>query len=154
MRPTHRIIRRAMKSARSIQLYTSLVNHVNCWVIFTQKLSYLGTAIGCGYITIRLFSRNIILGFLACLTGSVVMTSWYTTCYFSNIVPEETWRLYQDIVRTTVPFFRADVLKFMRSVRPAYVEDGKFRGIQRESFLLYVDFVVNQLVALLLIDLD
>ena len=121
------------------------------WAVFTQKFAYLGAAIGCGYIIIRLFSRNVVLGFFATFTGLICITTWYTTCYFANIVPEETWRLYQDIVRPTVPFFRADVLKYMRSVRPACVQDGKFRGIERESFLLYVDLLVSPLVAVLLI---
>ena len=145
----HRSLRRAMKSARSIQLQILLTNHGSCWQVFAQKVTFICLSTIYAYLGIS--SQSALLGIFASALCLVSGASWWVTCYFANVVPEETESLHNAIKASSFgPFFRADVKTFMKSVPPGYVQDGGFRGIERESFLIFSDFVVNQVVALLL----
>ena len=145
----HRSLRRAMKSVRSIQLQILLTNHASCWQVFAQKVVFIFCSTIFAYIGIS--SQSAFLGIFGGAACFVLGGSWWVTCYFANIVPKETKRLHNDVMNSSFgPFFKADVMIFMKSVPPGYVQDGGFRGIEQESFLIFLDFVVNKVVALLL----
>ena len=119
--------------------------------VISISLIFISCSILYSFSVIRTFSQNVLVGMFGCWGCLLCSISWYITCYFANLVPEETRRLHRDIASSYRPFFKADVITFMRSVRTGYVQDGSFRAIERESFLIFIGFVVNQLVALLLI---
>ena len=140
------------KSLRLIQMYVNMTNLINCYLIFSMKLANMGNSIGTGYAAIAHFGAYPVLGvmcYLIFLNSAFV----YILCYDKAFkVPVLFQRVTQRAMLVT-HVGNAEASKIfkrqMRSFPRVGIKVGEFNMMERESTMNYIDFVLNNIVSLL-----
>ena len=140
------------KVLRRLQLYVSMLNNVNCNMIFAWKLMSISGSIVCGYAAIAHFGEHPIFGVMYYFL-LVDCTFIYTVLYGKAFkIPQLFDKAASCALlrtrRNRTNGFRKQIL----SIRRSGIRVGDFHQMERTSTLIYVNYVltniVNMLVAL------
>ena len=139
--------------SRRNQLYTILFNKVNSSTLWGTKFLYIAFAIQCAFLAIRYFHASIVLGILCyfaltniCIVYSVIFDTAYKIPVKVSMVQREAILMSKRLMNRTE---RQLVAKRVRSLKSVGIEIGGFETVARNASLSFVDFVVGQVVGLL-----
>ena len=137
------------RQLRTLQLYVSMVNNVNCYLVFTWKLLSISVCIITGYAALAHFSEYPIFGVMYYVILFDV-TFIYTVIYEKAFkVPQ----MFEEATASALLRMRGkQVCVFRRQIRSiprTGIKVGQFHKMERESTLIFVDFVVKNIVGML-----
>ena len=145
-------IQRSYSSLRHIQLYVTIINEVNRYMIFSWKCLCMGACIGAGYAAIAHFSEYPIFGvmyYLVLFNSTFIFIVSYDKAFG---IPE----LFKEATQTALLRFRRgrredfNIFKRqMRSIPRGGIKVGDFHVFERESTPIFVHFVLNNIVTML-----
>ena len=149
-------VSRLLSEARKVQLLIQLYNGINCWFVQGVKVASLVSAILNGYLGIRLRQDNILI------------TAFCAIIYVYGIVGycgafNRAYRL-QELQKVLKGELKSACAK--RSARAGYMvvkesfkaanalscpglRVGRFHEMERQSALIFIDFVQRQIISLL-----
>ena len=135
---------------RTVQLAMNIFNLSNSNVIFDHKLLCLLAGIVGMYFLVRLvFLQPLVtLMFVVLLFNAVTFYSVMWGNVF--VIPETTNRLRKGLIRNGRLEERCFTRGFIKSVPCMAVKVGKFRSMERNSTLLFLDFVTGNTAAMLI----
>ena len=148
---------------REIQLYVMLSNSVNRWTLYTIKFATLTVAIHHGYVAIRHFNSNIAIGVLSYFlaVNSIVPYAFiFDNAYKITELDRKIHRQFAfglSLCRSPEGWARRSgkggpnelLRKQIKSVPALSIYVGSFHKVERNSTLIFISFVLSQLVALL-----
>ena len=142
---------------RATQVLLWLFNELNCYVIFTFKLFCLTICTTNGYSAVSHFSDNIIFGFMyyvVFITLAVMYSILYEKAFMIPKMVKRTktimmLRILKDTSMTT--HFMAKMKRRLRSIPACGVRVGHFHMLERLSTPLFVDYVLRNVVGLLVV---
>ena len=147
-----RTLQRTYGSLRHIQLYISVINDVNRYIIFSTKVMLLCVSIGAGYAAIAHFSDYPIFGVMYYII--VIQASFlYTVSYDKAFkIPGSFKEATKQALLRLCGGNHGDmhILKRqMLSIPPVGIKVGEFHVLERQSTPAFVDYVVNNIVSML-----
>lgn len=134
---------------RNLQLYVSLVNDVNSYLIFTCKLAALSICILSGYAAIAHFSEQPIFRIMYYVILFDVIFI-YTLIYDKAFkIPE----LFGQVAASALLEIRGKRKNYLRrqifSIPRAGNKVGNSHKMERESTLIFMNFILNNIVSML-----
>ena len=140
---------------RALELYMRLFNHSNAAALkgTTVGTNYAGVVFG--FLALRNFMDNKILGMASYIIFFSTFICYGLICDSANQIVNKTAELHGEIQAASVkirnPQLKDELKALLRSLLVIRVRVGNFgEVIERESTLVFADFVANQLVGLLL----
>ena len=140
---------------RCLQIYIQLVNIVNEDLIFTWKLLSLGICITSGYATIAYFSDHPVFGVMYCVMFLDCVIA-YTVVYYKALQFPVTFRNAKMLVQHRAGLYcksnknqRMILQRQLMSIPPLGIKVGKFHILERTSIPVFLDYVVRNVVSLL-----
>ena len=143
----------AYKKCRQLQLFLSFFNKINATFLYSLKLVALFIAVSHGYFAIKYFDRNAFLGMYnlyLCVNAQVAYGLTFKRAFG---IPEGVKDCRKEILerceggksgRTVY------VAKAVASIPAIGVKVGSFHEVERNSTLMFINFVVSQMVGLLI----
>ena len=141
-----------VKRLRNLQLYVKWFNKAHCYVIFLLKLCSITMCILNGYAAIAHFSEHPVFGtmYYALL---VDMTLLYSIVYEKAFqIPNQFTQAVQEIwvhLPKGGDRKRQAVAKYLRSIPKLGIKVGEFHTFERTSTPVFIDFVVTNVVSML-----
>ena len=146
-------LRMAYKKCRHLQLFLSFYNKINATFLYCVKLVALFIAISHGYFTIKYFDRNAFLGMYnlyLCLNAQMAYGLMFKTAFG---IPNGVKGCRKEVLERCKGGKNGRgvyVAKALESVPAIGVEVGSFHEVERNSTLIFINFVVTQMVGLLI----
>lgn len=148
---------------RTIQMWMALSNNVNAWTLYCIKLACMTIAIHHGYIAIRHFHANVPIGilsyFLAVNTavafGAMSDNAFKLTRRAQDLRQQIEANMVTDSSVRRSGFVRGLetelrlVRRLLRSLPGLHVKMGCFGAVERKSTMIFIGFVIGQIVNLL-----
>ena len=146
-------IGQAYRALRCLQLYIKLVNIVHCNLIFTWKLLCIGLGIINGYAAIAHFGEHPIFGVL-------YYVIWIDCAIIYTVIYEKAFKVPDLITKTKTAFrlrergmrnkaARNVFERQVKSVQPMGIAVGEFHTLERTSTPVFVDYVLTNIVNML-----
>ena len=130
-----------------------LVNKVNSYILCGTKFVYIAFAIQCAFLAIRHFKDNIFLGifsYFALINTTLVYGIIFDTAYK---IPVNVSRLHEKLMLVSHQVEPGSWVKVVgrevKAVQAIRFKVGELSSIERNSSLVFISFVVSQVVALL-----
>jgi hypothetical protein len=124
-------------------------------MIFASKLICLSAPVLCGFVAIRYFHVDPVTGML-CIVLIINAVACYALIYEKSfMIPANMQKLKEQIIvslnsrRNTS--FSLEVRKILRSIPPMGIRVGDFNTMERSSTIMYIDFVTEKLVSILVV---
>ena len=147
-------IQQDYKSLRCLQLYIQLLNLVNRHLIFTCKVVCLGISITSGYAAIAHFEDHHVYGIMyvvVCLNCIMVYTLLYDKAFRTpNLLTNVKAAFRLNVNRNTNRFQRKIMERQVLSIPALGVKVGTFHVMERTSTPVFLDYVLNNIVSMLL----
>ena len=141
--------RSVYKNLRCLQLYVTMFNELNSYLIFTWKLVSISTCITCGFAAIAHFSDQIVFGimyYVLLLDAAFLYTIIYEKAFkIPRLFDETASRARLHMGRTR----RDGFSKQISSIPSAGIIVGHFHKMERTSTLIFINFVVTNIVSML-----
>ena len=140
---------------RQLQLSVNMFNELNAYIIFTFKLYCISAAVICGFGAIACYHYSPVFGLLSaavCIHVSAMYVIVYKKAF---AVPEGIVKVKKAM---TVQIYttrfgakreRDDWVKTVESIRIFGIHVGCFHAMERASVPNFIDFVVRNVVSLL-----
>lgn len=141
-----------VKRLRNLQLHLQFFNEAHCYIIFVLKLICISLCIINGYAAIAHFSEHPVLGIMYCVV-SVNVSILYTVVYdkafgvkirFGQTAKCMLLRLQQHGNGKTV------AVRFLKSISLVGIKVGEFHMLERASTPIFIDYVVINIVNMLM----
>ena len=151
-------MRRLLSEGRRVQLLIQLFNKINCWNVEGLKIDCLASAVFHGFFMIRLRQSNILIA-VFCAGAHAVAISLYCGTFNRAYRMKEFQEGQKDELKVACVkrAFRAEEMEeqesFMAPVNAISclgLKVGRFHEIERESALIFTNFVEQQIIGLLL----
>ena len=138
---------------RCIQLYVTVLNKVNRYLIFTYKVLSLGMTIVSGYAAIAHFRDHPMFGamfYTLFCDGTLV----YGLLYESAFKVPELFRRARSLLRlqgngARFGFQRKMLARQASSIQPVGIKVGDFHTLERLSTPMFLHYVLNNVVSML-----
>ena len=147
-------IRESCRIAYRVQLYIQFFNQFNCWFLHALKMICISAAILHGYVGVRFGHKNPLIA-IFCFAIHIAASVVYFGVFQSANGPVELQKVVKrDLLAASVrssayPLARKELLKITQALRCQGIKVGSFHEIERNSVLIFVDFVERQLMSLL-----
>lgn len=139
--------------ARRVQLYVQFYNKVNCWFLHAMKMLCIAATILHGYVGIRFGQKDLLVAVFCAFVHTAafivycgIFQSAYRPSNLQRIVKQE---LISACGTRTNPLVRKELLKMAQALQCPGIQVGKFHEMERNSALIFIDFVERQLMSLL-----
>ena len=141
------------RSLRHNQLYMSVSNSVNCFAIFSCKVGFITICIITGYAAIAHFNDFPVFGvlnYLVFLNGIFIYSFGYGRAFkipplFEEVSQKAVLHACSKGMSEDAKIFRRQV----RSIPRIGVRVGEFHLMESVSTLIFIDYVVNNIVSML-----
>ena len=141
------------RNCRQLQLFMVLFNELNSGTLWGTKVVYMAFAIQCAFLAIRHFKSNIFLGifsYFALFNIIFVYAILFDTAYK---IPVKISTLHEKLMlaskRLRSPIRAKLVGQQAKALHAVRFKVGELSGVERNSSLVFIGFVVTQVVALL-----
>ena len=148
----HASLKAVIRAAFRAQLYVQLLNKIICWYVEALKIVCIGAAILHGYFGVRFGHTNPIIP-VFCGLVHVCSFSFYCGGFQRAYrVKEMQLKLKQELLaRRTGGLARKKViLKQANALHCMGIQVGNFHEMERNSALVFIDYVESQLISLLI----
>ena len=152
---TARTYQEAYKTIRCLQLYITMLNEVNRYLIFTAKLYCIGGSIRSGYAAIAHFREYPIFGFMCYaifLDCALIYCLIYGTAFKVRAL-FETAKVSMGLCARTEhrggKMKRKMLLARMRSIPEVGIKVGDFHMMERTSTPIFLHYLLNSVVSML-----
>jgi hypothetical protein len=145
----------AMDIFRTLQLRVSLFNIVFSRILFLAKILCLAVGILGGFAGLRLVHRNPAMAFvyfLASVEAVVGYVTVFSLAYKVTEVGEVLTGVMEGVASRVVflsPGARESLERILQKTPQLAMSVGGFHRVQRETIPIFVDFVMRQIVGLL-----
>ena len=140
---------RDFQSLRELQIYVLLMNGVHCDLIFVNKLFSISFCVGMGYAGVAYFHENLALAImcgLLCIDVGVIHSLVYARGFKVRLTFGKVVKTMLDSLRRRN---RGVMERQVRSVLPMGIKVGNFHTLERISTPRFLDFVLNNIVSML-----
>ena len=141
--------RNVYSTLRTLQLYVSMLNNVNGDLIFTWKLVSISVAIMNGYAAIAHFAEHPIFGvmyYILLVDCAFIYTVIYEKAFkIPQLFDQAASCALLRIRRNRTNVFRRQIL----SIRRTGIRVGHFHQMERTSTLIFLNYVVTNIVNML-----
>ena len=151
-------MRELISEARKVQLLVQLFNAINCWSVEGLKMVALVVGISQGYFAIRQRQNNLFLS-AYCATVHVFDIAAYCGAFNRAYRLHESQKnLKRELEAacgklSSQPDFKAEKDSLIATVHALCcpgLKVGHFHEMERESVLIFIDYVERQIISLLL----
>ena len=146
-------VREALDGAFRVQLYAQLFNKVNSWFVEVLKMGAIGACILHGYVGIRFGQNNILIALFYAFIHVVAFVAYCAIFQRAYRLGDMQKQLKQELSavcgRRTNRSFRNEMLRATAALQCKGMQVGSFHEMERNSALIFIDFVERQLISLL-----
>ena len=147
---------RLVSEARKVQLLIQLFNKINCWFVQGMKVVCLSATILNGYLGIRLRQNNVLIA-IFCAAMHVSIAFAYCGTFNKAYLLQELQKKLKLKLKASCGKLspRADYVAKKESFKAANalscpgLKVGPFHEMERQSSLIFIDFVERQIISLL-----
>ncbi|CAG7829017.1 unnamed protein product [Allacma fusca] len=151
----HQVLQQEWKRCREVQLTLRIFNESNCYLQCVQNLWYFYESILLGYFGIRIMLDDIVLG-LSFLGLGVLSATFFILMYRrAFVIPvkieEHKTRIKELVILCGTDNATVDILvRNVDSVKSIGIQVGHYMTMHRLSAVMFVDFVSQNILSLLL----
>ena len=150
-------LHRFLSEAWKVQLLVHLFNTINCWLVHGLKVTGLAVGILNAYLGIRLRQNNLLIAVFCAAVHVFTVINFCGTFGRAYRVQELQKELKHELKAACGKMSpRLDCLAKKESFKAAVnalscpgLKDGQFHEMERQSALLFVDFLERQIIGLL-----
>ena len=146
-------MREISKQTLRVQLFVQLFNQINSWFLQSFKLVCIGCGIINGYVGVRFGHTNLLIAIFCAFVHASAFVGYCGAFQRAYHVRKSQVELKKQISaasgRVTTRHVRREVLKMTNALRCTAVDVGGFHEIERNSALIFIDYVERQLMGLL-----
>ena len=146
-------LRQAYHSAIHVQLFIQLFNNINSWFLHGIKMTLISTAILHGYVGIRFGHTCVWIGGFCAFIHVCSFVAYCGAFQRAHQLIEMQREVKQELLvacdkcrRRNV---RTEIQKALKALRCTGMRVGSFHEMERNSALVFADFVERQIVGLL-----
>lgn len=145
-------MQKAYNGCRQLHLYLSLFNKINALFLYSIKMVAIFIAVSHGFFAIRYFDRNAFLGIYNLYLCVNAQIAYCLTFQRAFRIPLGFIRCKQEICANihTNQIMKKQIVAALASVPPVAIKVGSFHEVERNSTLIFMHFVVSQMVGLLI----
>ena len=146
-------------SVRKLQVYVMLMNRVHCHLVFTYKLFSISFCVGTGYAAVAYFHENpalAIMCFLLCIDIVMIFSLVYAKGFqvqnsFGRVVKTMLKGLSSGDNCNVNGSLSLILKRQLKSVPVVGIKVGDFHMLERTSTPVFLDFVVRNIVGMLVL---
>ena len=147
------LLEQAFERLRELELHLKFFNLVFADILWHLKLLCLSIPILCGFSSIRLIHSNPVLGFLYIVIGFAAIIIYIGMFHFAYKVTEKIEDLLELMEIKSISVVNAGEGKYwarvLRSIPRMGMRVGGFHQVERNAVPQFMDFVITQIVGLL-----
>ena len=144
-----------LSESQKIQLLIQFFNKFNCWNVEVLKVNFIGMAILHGYVGIRSRQKNLLISAFCALVYVLCILCYCATFNRAHRLKELQKQLKRELKAACAKPSPNSVLNkesFKAAVNALScpgLKVGSFHEMERQSALIFQDFVVGQIISLL-----
>ena len=147
-----RDIHRVLSETRQILVFVHLFNISFANLIFTNKVFSINIAIFGSFFAIHEITGDVILRILLGVASSFIII-FYTIIYDKGFQVSQNFtqikNRFQPLIRKS-NFRKAEMKRAIIGIRSLGIQVGSFHTLERQSTLIFLDFILKQIVGLLI----
>ena len=146
-----------LSQARKVQLLVQIFNKINCWFVEGLKVIFLVSAILLGYVGIRLRQNNLLITVFCPFVHIGCIVAYCGTFNRAYRLQEFQKKLKRELKAACKKFSPRVAFVAKKGTYEAAVtalscpglKVGRFHDMERESVLIFIDFLEKQVISLL-----
>ena len=147
-------MRGLVAEAWKVQLVVQLFNMINCWYLQLMKWGFLISTILHGYVGIRLRQNNVLIAAYGATVYIIITVIYCGTFHKAYRLQELQKKLKRELKAecgklSQGSMVRKENFKAVNALSCPGLKVGQFHEMERQSALIFIDFVHTQIISLL-----